>query len=126
MRSCLFAVLTLFATVGPALSGQNADNETPTIRTTTREVILDVIVRDKHHHSIADIRPEEIEVLEDGVQQKINAFRNVQGADQLQMERKLANGVSAGRPAEESDSSEARHGSATNLRELNFDSVVLA
>ncbi len=124
-------MLVLSGLVGPWLAGQApadqapanqgpADKDTPTIRTTTREVILDVIVRDKHHHAIADIRPDEIEVLEDGVKQKVNAFRNVQGAEQLQTEQKLAKSnapvPSPGAPATP----------ATALRELNFVSVVFA
>jgi VWFA-related protein len=126
-----FTMLVLSGLVGPWLAGQApadqapanqgpADKDTPTIRTTTREVILDVIVRDKHHHAIADIRPDEIEVLEDGVKQKVNAFRNVQGAEQLQTEQKLAKSnapvPSPGAPATP----------ATALRELNFVSVVFA
>lgn len=90
----------------------------PTIRTTTREVVLDVIVRDKHHRAIADVRPDEIEVYEDGVRQKINAFRNVQGTEQLQTEEALAKtrGGAQGQTKEP----------ANTLRELNFVSVVFA
>src|SRR5215469_4694004 len=85
------SVLILNVLAAAVLWGQAPANEqTPTIHATTREVILEVIVRDKHHHAMADIRPEEIEVYEDGVKQKINAFRNVQGAEQLQTEQALA------------------------------------
>jgi VWFA-related protein len=105
---------------GLARGQEPANQETPTIRTTTREVILDVIVRDKHHRAIADLRPDEIEVFEDGVKQKINAFRNVQGAEQLQTEQKLAKSnapvPSPGAPEKPT----------TALRELNFVSVVFA
>jgi VWFA-related protein len=113
------SVLILNALVAPLLCGQAPANEqTPTIHATTREVILDLIVRDKHHRAIADIRPEEIEVYEDGVKQKINAFRNVQGGEQLKTEEALAKNNSAG-PA-----SEAPKTTSTTLRELNFVSVV--
>lgn len=110
-------MLILSALVGPLSAGQ--EPETPTIRTTTREVILDVIVRDQHHRAIANLRPDEIEVFEDGVKQKINAFRNVEGAQQLQTEQNLATSgprVPSGTPATP----------ATALRELNFVSVVFA
>jgi len=114
-------VLILNGLVGPVSAGQApANQETPTIRTTTREVILDVIVRDKHHHAIADLRPDEIEVFEDGVKQKINAFRNVQGAEQLQTEQKLA---TSNAPAATPGAPETP---TTALRELNFVSVVFA
>jgi VWFA-related protein len=92
----------------------------PTIRTTTREVILDVIVRDKHHHAVADLRPDEIEVFEDGVKQRVNAFRDVQGAEQLQTEQALAKN-NAPVP-----SYGAPKSAATALPELNFVSIVLA
>ncbi len=114
-------VLILSGLVGPVAVGQApANEEAPTIRTTTREVILDVIVRDKHHRAIADLRPDEIAVFEDGVKQKINAFRNVQGAEQLQTEQKLA------KSAVPVPSPGAPETPATALRELNFVSVVFA
>jgi hypothetical protein len=72
------------------LSGQMPEaNDRPVIHATTREVLLDLVVRDKHHHAVADLRPEEVEVYEDGVRQKVLVFRNVQGAEQLQIERKM-------------------------------------
>ena len=120
------AILILVSLVSPVLAGQAASRQTPaseptpTIRTTTREVILDVIVRDKHHHAIADLRPEELEIFEDGVKQKINAFRNVQGAEQLKTEEAQAKN----QPPELS--SKASKTAATALRELNFVSVVFA
>ena len=107
--------------VCPALSAQTpANTETPTIRTTTREVILDVIVRDRHHHAVSDLRPDEIQVFEDGVKQKINAFRDVQGAEQLKTEQALAKSSSP------TPSSGAPKAQATALRELNFVSIVFA
>ena len=121
--------LILFSLAGPAGIGQApADEERPTIRTTTREVILDVIARDKHHHAIADLRPEEIEVYEDGVKQKINAFRNVQGAEQLQTEREQAKVPSGPAAASKATSTPAQGPStgSTALKELNFVSVVFA
>lgn len=115
------AVLSFYPLLSSLFIGQTATKEpVPTIRATSREVILDVIVRDKHHHSIADLRPEEIEVFEDGVKQKITAFRNVQGAEQLQTEQALAKGNSA--PV----ISASPKAASTTLPELNFVSVVFA
>jgi VWFA-related protein len=115
------SVFILSALASPVLVGQAPPkDETPTIHATTREVILDVIVRDKHHHAIADLRPEEIEVLEDGIKQKINAFRNVEGAEQLQTEQGQAKSTAA------EHSTEAAKTPSTKLRELNFVSVVFA
>src|SRR5579863_5026122 len=59
----------------------------PVIHTTTREVLLDLVVRDKHHHAVTDLRPEEVEIYEDGVRQNIRVFRNIHGAEQLETER---------------------------------------
>jgi len=124
MLKCALTLLILSGLVGPVLVGQApANQEKPTIRTTTREVILDVIVRDKHHRAVADLRPDEIEVLEDGVKQKINAFHNVQGAEQLQTEQALAKSSS---PSPSPSSPEAPKAPAATLRELNFVSVVFA
>lgn len=115
------AVLSFYPLLSSLFIGQTATKEpVPTIRATSREVILDVIVRDKHHHAIADLRPEEIEVFEDGVKQKITAFRNVQGAEQLQTEQALAKGNSA--PV----ISASPKAASTTLPELNFVSVVFA
>ena len=51
------------------------ESNTPVIRSTTQEVLLDVVVRDKKEHLIRDLKPEEIRVLEDGVPQKLKGFR---------------------------------------------------
>lgn len=116
--------LTLFimsAMVYTRLDGQSPTNEQiPTIRTTTREVILDVIVRDRHHHAVSDLRPDEIQVFEDGVAQKVNAFRDVLGAEQLRTEQLLAK---SGSPTPSTNNPKAP---ATALRELNFVSIVFA
>lgn len=46
----------------------------PSWRTTVTEVLLDVVVRDKTAHIIRDLRPEEVQVFEDGVPQKLRHF----------------------------------------------------
>jgi VWFA-related protein len=119
------AVLLLNFLIVSQLGGQTSDKEqVPTIHTTTREVVLDVIVRDKHHHAISDIRPEEIEVYEDGVKQKVNAFRDVTGSEQLRTEQAMAKS-NAQSPAS-SGVAKSPSAPATSLRELNFVSVVFA
>jgi len=47
----------------------------PVIRSTTQEVLLDAVVRDKKERLIRNLKPEEIRVLEDGVPQKLQTFR---------------------------------------------------
>ena len=51
------------------------ESNAPIIRSTTQEVLLDVVVRDKKEHLIRNLKPEEIRVLEDGVPQKVQSFR---------------------------------------------------
>jgi VWFA-related protein len=44
----------------------------------TAVVLLDVVIRDKSGRPVPDIRPEEVQVSEDGVKQEISGFRWVQ------------------------------------------------
>ncbi|MGA2273905.1 MAG: VWA domain-containing protein [Bryobacteraceae bacterium] len=55
------------------LAAQEAN--VPVIRSTTREVLLDAVVRDKKERPIRNLKPEEVRVLEDGVPQKLQTFR---------------------------------------------------
>jgi VWFA-related protein len=104
------------------LAGQTSDtNERPVIHATSREVLLDLVVRDKHHHAVGDLHPDEVEVYEDGVRQNVRAFRNVQGIEQLQTERKLAE-----KQASPAITSTEKAQSLNSLREVNFVSVVFA
>ena len=47
----------------------------------TREVLLDFVVRDKHQHEVKDLRPEEVEILEDGARQTLKSFQYRTGKD---------------------------------------------
>jgi VWFA-related protein len=49
------------------------------IKTSTREVLLDVVVRDAHGKLIANLKPEDFAVFEDGVRQNVSSFRLVAG-----------------------------------------------
>jgi len=62
-------------------SQQSASSQapSPTVRSTANEVVLDMVFRDKKGRTIHDIRPEEIHVLEDGVEQKVTSFHLVEG-----------------------------------------------
>jgi len=73
------------------------------IHTTTREVLLDMVVRDKHHHAVTDLRPEEVEIYEDGVRQKIRVFNSIHGAEQLNTERNAAGAQNSIDPAAHHD-----------------------
>lgn len=72
MRRIIFAVLLSLLAAG-------ADGQAPTVRTGTTEVLVDVVVRDKKAKIVRDLKPEEIQVLEDGVPQTIRHFELFEG-----------------------------------------------
>ena len=123
MARFLPVVVTSVILTFPLLSQTNASQEPeqhPVIRTTTREVALDLVVRDKHQHPVTDLRESEVEVYEDGVRQNVLSFRNVQGIEQLATERSLAKGAETQVKSGESPAA------LNTLRQLNFVSVVFA
>ncbi|HTP85589.1 MAG TPA: VWA domain-containing protein [Bryobacteraceae bacterium] len=54
---------------------------TAVIRSSVREVLLDVVVRDKHGKPVKNLAPGQIEVYEDGVRQNVRSFRLVSGSE---------------------------------------------
>ena len=69
------AILAAFAvSTGVAQKSQTQKDPQVVLRSTSQEVLLDFIARDKHQKLVADLRPEDIEVLEDGVPQKMRSF----------------------------------------------------
>ncbi len=54
-----------------------------TIRAGTQEVVLDLIVRDNRGRFV-NLRPDEVEIYEDGVRQQIKSFRQVSGREVVQ------------------------------------------
>ena len=99
-----------------------ADPNHPVIRTTTREVLLDLVVRDKHHHAVTDLRSDEVAVYEDGVRQNIRVFRNIQGSEQLQTERNIAGVAKSATPATLRNDPEPLN----SMRQVNFVSIVFS
>jgi VWFA-related protein len=74
------------------------------IRSSAREVLLDVVVRNEHGRLVNNLKPEDIAVYEDGVRRDIRSFRLVSGSevraeDQRQAAKAQARGVSAALPA---------------------------
>ena len=63
----------------PSQQSPATQSPSPTVRSTANEVVLDMVFRDKKGRTIHDIRPEEIHVLEDGVEQRLTSFRLVEG-----------------------------------------------
>ena len=113
----------------PLLSQTNAPQEQAqsVIRTTTREVVLDLVVRDKHQRAVTDLRPEEVEVYEDGVRQNVRSFHSIQGSEQLETERTAAAEQKATpRKSGDQPRSGEQPKALNSLRQLNFVSVVFA
>ncbi|PYQ03262.1 MAG: hypothetical protein DMF83_21625, partial [Acidobacteria bacterium] len=50
----------------------------PAFHTGTAVVLLDVVIRDKKGRPVPDVKPDEVEVYEDGTRQKVESFRWVE------------------------------------------------
>ena len=81
-----FAIITVLLLSGSSITaqsqapqGSSSQGSQSTFRTTVNEVLLDMVFRDKKGRTIRDLRPEEIHISEDGVDQKLTSFRLVDG-----------------------------------------------
>jgi len=77
-------LVALLALIGRAQPNQPPPGTGIVLRSTTQEVLLDFIARDKHHRLVTNLRPNEVEILEDGVRQKARSFQYRGGQDQTQ------------------------------------------
>ena len=75
MRVCSLVPAALLIGIG---FGQTPD---VVIRSSVREVLLDVVARDTHGHLITNLKPGEVTVYEDGVRQEVRSFRLVAGSE---------------------------------------------
>ncbi|MCS7044582.1 MAG: VWA domain-containing protein [Chloroflexota bacterium] len=112
--------LLLFALQMPAGWTQPAQAQQemqPVIRTSTAEVLLDVVVRDRRGRLVRNLRPEDIEIYENGVKQQIRAFRFA-GAERRTTERR---GQEAAR---QTSATPGAAGAALPLRTVNLLCIV--
>src|SRR5580698_6470800 len=63
----------------PAPQAPGPADQTSTFNTNADEVSLDLVVRDKRHKPIFDLRPEDIAITDEGTPVKLQAFRLVKG-----------------------------------------------
>jgi len=84
------AVLSALLLIGIGVAQQPAPNSNVVIRSTAREVLLEVVVRDAHGRLITKIEPGQVAVYENGVRQEIRSFRLVQGKEVRAQDEKLA------------------------------------
>ena len=82
MSHRLIALVAMLALTGRAQLAQAPGSSEIILRSTTQEVLLDFIARDKHHRLVTNLRPNEVEILEDGVRQKVRSFQYRGGRDQ--------------------------------------------
>jgi VWFA-related protein len=78
MISRAFLPLTLLIANGLAQTPQAPD---VVIRTSAREVLLDLVVRDAHGKLVTNLKPQEIAIYEDDVRQDVRSFRLVAGSE---------------------------------------------
>ena len=82
-RFVLAASVSLIAVGYHAVPSVRAQNQQPTFRAGTTLVEVDVVVRDASRRFVADLRPEDFEVLDDGVRQDLSVFYRVVGPGEL-------------------------------------------
>lgn len=66
----------------------------------SKEVLLDVVVRDKKGNLIRNLKPEEVQVSDDGVVQKVLSFRFRTGAELSAEEAAVASATAGAKPTE--------------------------
>jgi VWFA-related protein len=80
LSATMAVLITGSLTFGQDQQVDSADRP-PVIRTEVDAVLVDLIVRDRAGRPVSDLRPEEIELLENGVPQEVISFRLVQPAN---------------------------------------------
>src|SRR5947208_12368764 len=86
-RVVITVLVSLLALGSQLVAAQEASGGAPpagtergaTLHAVSEEVYLDIVARDRRGKTVRDLTPEQIEVSEDGVRQKILSFRFVQG-----------------------------------------------
>ncbi|HZS03589.1 MAG TPA: VWA domain-containing protein [Blastocatellia bacterium] len=77
LSGLVLALNNLPPAVGQSPGGQAGQDTRASVTVSTREVLLDVIARDKRNRFVKDLTVSDFEVYEDGVPQKIASFRLV-------------------------------------------------
>src|SRR5262245_16758401 len=79
LHRSIVAVLLLTLAQQPAVRGGQQDPPPGRpIRIGSEEVLLDIIARDKKGMPVRDLKPEEVEICEDGVRQTLASFRLIE------------------------------------------------
>src|SRR5579872_2103226 len=79
-----------------AIGQQTTPDANVVLRSSTHEVLLEVVVRDAHGRLVNKIDPAQVAVYEDGVRQDIRSFRLVQGREvRAEDEKQMAQAAAA-------------------------------
>ncbi len=81
MRRFSAASLLLFAFTAHLRPQSQSQAPGLVIRRTVQEVMVDLVVRDKHERIVRDLKAGEVEIYEDGVKQTPRSFRLVAGSE---------------------------------------------
>ncbi len=84
------AALPALLLIGTGVAQQPAPDSKVVIRSSAREVLLEVVVRDAHGRLITKVEPAQVSVYENGVRQEIRSFRLVRGSEVRAQDEKLA------------------------------------
>jgi VWFA-related protein len=125
-----FVEFILLSAAGLALSGPGFA-QAPTepagqtvIKSSVREVLLDVVVRDKHGKPVTNLKPEQIAVYEDGVRQNVRSFRLVKGDEVRTEDEKEAKETAAATATPETPATPAARLKLNPLRTVNLVCLV--
>ena len=67
---CLSAVALSLAPTGYTQQNPAPPPQGAAVRTTSEEVLLDVVVRDKKGHAVSNLKPEDFQIFDNGEQKK--------------------------------------------------------
>jgi len=81
MRKTVFCLLITLNLCVPSAWAQEREEETPVIRASVDVVNVLCTVRERRGNYRTDLKPQDFEVLEDGVRQKVQFFSNETGED---------------------------------------------
>ena len=85
--------LALIGLTVPLVAGQPPPTSQPTFQAQSTIVLLDVVVRDRRGRPVRDLRPDELQVFEDGQRRELSSFRLVEGQAS---EERVAPGAASG------------------------------
>lgn len=75
----LLCVLCFAPSTPAQQTNQTSSGQNESIKVETTEVLLDIVARDKRGKLLRDLKPEEVEVYDNGVKQNISSFRFAKG-----------------------------------------------